>query len=143
MKIGELAKLAGCLPVTARFYEKKGLLPSPPRSAANYREYDEKDAERLRFIRHCREHGMSLEEISTLIDLAAAPADSCRRTHALLRAHIENIERRLEDLKILKASLERLLDSCRGGSDGCAALKNLRAREECEYCALRDKERSG
>ena len=57
VKIGELARMAGCQTVTIRYYEKEGLLPAPERSGGNYRLYDETQAERLR----CRE-AASIEE---------------------------------------------------------------------------------
>ena len=52
VKIGELARMAGCQVVTIRYYEKEGLLPAPERSAGGYRDYDEGQAERLRVIPH-------------------------------------------------------------------------------------------
>lgn len=39
MKIGELAKKAGCRVETVRYYEREGLLPAPARSEGNYRLY--------------------------------------------------------------------------------------------------------
>lgn len=60
VKIGELAKMTGCQVVTIRYYEKEGLLKRPERTERNYRLYGEEDMARLRFIRHCRQHGMSL-----------------------------------------------------------------------------------
>jgi len=41
LKIGEVAKRAGCTVKTVRFYEARGLLPPPARSAAGYRLYGE------------------------------------------------------------------------------------------------------
>lgn len=67
VKIGELAKMTGCQVVTIRYYEKEGLLKRPERTERNYRLYGDEDIARLRFIRHCRRHGMSLDEIRTLL----------------------------------------------------------------------------
>jgi len=39
MRIGELAKAAGVHVQTIRFYERRGLLPSPSRSSGGYRDY--------------------------------------------------------------------------------------------------------
>ena len=138
MKIGRLAKLADCQPVTVRFYEKKGLLPNPARSTSNYREYGEKDAERLKFIRHCRRHGLKLSDIEVLLDLLEEPKNACEAVHKTLRGHIDNIAARIEDLKELKASLENLLESCHDrGASSCGALRNLLKMDECSYCAHR------
>ena len=46
MKIGELAKLAGCPVETIRYYERQGLLPAPARSGGNYRLYTLEHQER-------------------------------------------------------------------------------------------------
>ncbi|MDR1394807.1 MAG: MerR family transcriptional regulator, partial [Deltaproteobacteria bacterium] len=57
IRIGELAALVGVQVVTIRYYEKEGLLEKPKRSPNGYRTYRRSDVERMRFIRHCREHG--------------------------------------------------------------------------------------
>lgn len=138
MKIGRLAELANCKVVTVRFYEKKGLLPRPVRSASNYREYDEKDAERLKFIRHCRGHGLNLSEIEVLLRLLESPTNACEPAHRTIRGHIESVERQINDLKELKKSLENLLNSCRDdGHPGCGALRNLLKMDDCAYCSRR------
>ena len=50
LKIGAVAKAAGVSIDTVRFYEGRGLLPSPQRSASGYRLYDQSTIERLNFI---------------------------------------------------------------------------------------------
>ena len=54
---------------TLRFYEREGLLPSPVRTASGYRSYEERDLERVRFIRVCQGLGFTLREIEQLIQL--------------------------------------------------------------------------
>ena len=72
LTIGALARDSGVNLETIRFYERSGLLPEPRRSPSGYRHYQEMDVRRLRFIRRGRELGFSLEEIRSLLDLAAA-----------------------------------------------------------------------
>ena len=79
MRIGEVAKISRCPAVTIRYYEKIGLLPNAKRTAANYRIYDQNDLERLRFIRHCRNHGMSLADIEKNIKAQIASLDALLR----------------------------------------------------------------
>ena len=69
MRIGQLAAKAAVNIQTIRFYERKGLLQSPPRSAAGYRCYSESDMETLCFIRRSQELGFTLHEISQLLPL--------------------------------------------------------------------------
>ena len=67
LKIGELARMAGCQVVTIRYYEREGLLPEPARSDGNYRLYTSQHLEQLHFIRHCRSVEMTLEDIRLLL----------------------------------------------------------------------------
>ncbi len=61
--IGEVALAAGVGVETVRFYERKGLIPDPPRRPSGYRAYPEAIVGRIVFIRHAKELGFSLEEI--------------------------------------------------------------------------------
>ena len=61
--IGIVAEQTGCNIETIRYYERQGLLPSPPRTAGGHRSYGENHTKRLTFIRRCRQLGFSMEEI--------------------------------------------------------------------------------
>ncbi|MDR1546397.1 MAG: Cd(II)/Pb(II)-responsive transcriptional regulator [Deltaproteobacteria bacterium] len=131
-KIGELAKLSGCKPVTIRFYEKEGLLAKPARSDGGYRLYGPEDLERLQFIRHCRDHGLSLEEVKTLLALRETPAVSCSPVGELIGRLVARLESQLKSLRKLKKELEKLRDSCSGGCVGeCVIIKSLSERDGC------------
>src|SRR3989442_10720788 len=67
LTIGRLAKQAGVNVETVRFYERRGLLPKPPRSASGYRLFPAETARRLKFIRRAQELGFSLTEIRELL----------------------------------------------------------------------------
>jgi MerR family copper efflux transcriptional regulator len=69
MRIGELAKTAGLNVQTLRFYEREGLIPKPARTRAGYREYTERDAQRVAFIRSCQEIGFTLKDVKDVFDL--------------------------------------------------------------------------
>ncbi|WP_303926876.1 Cd(II)/Pb(II)-responsive transcriptional regulator [Desulfovibrio piger] len=138
VKIGELAKMTGCQVVTIRYYEKEGLLKRPERTERNYRLYGEEDMARLRFIRHCRQHGMSLDEIRTLLVYSDHPTGSCEWINALIRKHIEAVEQQIRDLEHLKAHLESLYHTCDGSREGgCGILKSLIDGGNCLYCQAR------
>ena len=124
VKIGELAKMTGCQVVTIRYYEKEGLLKRPERTERNYRLYGDEDIARLRFIRHCRRHGMSLDEIRTLLVYSDHPTGSCDWINRLIRTHIEAVEQQIRDLEHLRAHLESLYHKCDGSREGgCGILK--------------------
>lgn len=67
MRIGELAVASATQIETIRFYEREGLIPTPGRSAGNYRLYDGSHVQRLIFIRRCRGLDMALAEIRALL----------------------------------------------------------------------------
>lgn len=127
MRIGELAKLTGCQSETVRFYEQKGLLPSPVRSDANYRLYDATHAKRLHFIRRCRSLGMSLDEVQTLLDFQDHPDKSCSGVNELVDRHIVEIRRQIDELHTLQAELAELRSRCDTARPAgqCAILKQL------------------
>ncbi len=135
VKIGELAKMTGCEVVTIRYYEKEGLLKKPERTEGNYRLYGDDDIARLHFIRHCRQHSMSLSEIRSLLAFRDNPTCSCDWINALIKKHIEDVEKQIDDLVHLKEHLESLYHKCDGGKkEGCGILKSLIDGENCIYC---------
>lgn len=83
MKIGDLAKLTQTQVETIRYYEREGLLPEPDRTEGNYRIYGAAHADRLAFIRHCRNLDMTLDEIRQLLRLKDDPASDCGDVNTL------------------------------------------------------------
>lgn len=127
IKIGELATRTGCEIVTIRYYEKEGLLPEPARSGGNFRLYGDAHVERLQLIRHCRSLDMTLSEIRTLLDLRDNPTQDCGEVNALLDAHIQRVEVRVEALLHLKQHLLALREKCSGARpvQACGILQGL------------------
>jgi DNA-binding transcriptional MerR regulator len=131
-KIGRLAELAECQPVTIRYYEKEGLLGKPARGDNGYRWYGPDDLERLRFIRHCRDHGITLADVKMLLKLREAPEGDCEPVDALIDEIILKLEEQLKSIRKLKKNLVTLKGRCRGGSIAeCAILKGLSDRGHC------------
>lgn len=127
IKIGELAKQTGSHVVTLRYYEKEGLLTPPDRGGNNYRMYSGEDVERVKFIRHCRKHGMTLAEIRELLAYLDNPKADCVWVSDLFDIHIENVARQIQSLLHLKSTLQDLRHRCSGGGtgDSCEILKSL------------------
>lgn len=127
MKIGELAKEAGCKTETIRFYEKIGLFPEAQRTESNYRIYGKKHLERLIFIRNCRALEMSHDEIRTLISIIEQPAGKTahHNAHTLLESHLHHIDERIAELKALRLQLLKLQSNCQPCDDSCSILQGL------------------
>lgn len=127
MKIGELAKKAGCQVETVRYYEREGLLPAPARTEGNYRLYGNEHLERLVFIRNCRTLDMTLEEIQRLLALRDLPHESCAGINSLVDEHIEHVEARITSLMALRDQLSELRDRCKRPQEAedCGILRQL------------------
>lgn len=143
MKIGELAKAAGCQTVTIRFYERKGLLGKAERSGSNYRIYAAKDLERLSFIRNCRSLGLTLQEVERLVEIHDNPSVDCSDVNAFLDKHLEEVENQMKALQALRDQLKELRSQCTvpGASSGCGVLSVL-ANETAAQTKLEDEHAS-
>ena len=77
LRIGEVAELTGTTPRTIRYYEEIGLLPgSGERVQGQHRSYSRADVDRVREILRLKELlGLSLEQLSTLLEAEAARAE--------------------------------------------------------------------
>lgn len=114
MKIGELGRLTRTRVETIRFYEAEGLIPAPRRSGGNYRIYEETHLGRLSFIRRSRDLGFTLDQVRTLLRLADDRGGPCAEVDAITAANIGEIDRKIADLKALRAELVGRLDCCEG-----------------------------
>lgn len=85
-RIGELAKLAEVTPDTIRYYEKQQMMDHEVRTEGGFRLYTESDLRRLKFIRHARQLGFSLESIRELLSIRIDPEHhTCQNQKALCR----------------------------------------------------------
>jgi MerR family copper efflux transcriptional regulator len=107
--IGELAEAAGVGVDTVRFYERRGLLPAPPRTASGYRQYDDEALDRLRFILRAKELGFTLAEVDGLMPARFATV----RSAAV--AKIAALDAEAAELARVRARLELLVQTCDDG----------------------------
>jgi Cu(I)-responsive transcriptional regulator len=126
LTIGDLAKATNTKVETVRYYEQIGLMPSPKRSASNYRNYETGHVERLGFIRRSRALGFSLDQVRELLSLADNLSRSCAAVDEIAREHLAEIDRKVADLKVLRRELDALLQQCRHGVVAeCGIIKAL------------------
>jgi len=102
MRIGEAAKAVGVSASAIRLWEAKGLLPGTPRTVSGYRQYSGADLGILRFIRQAKALDLTLAEIREVIGLQQAGTVPCDHVHRLLDEHIDEIDRKLADLRQLR-----------------------------------------
>ncbi len=99
---------------TIRYYESIGLLDEPERTASGYRAYAADAVERLRFIRDAQATGLTLAEISSVLELKSAGERSCAHTTALIEAHVDAIDVQISQLRSARTELAALLRRSQG-----------------------------
>jgi Hg(II)-responsive transcriptional regulator len=112
MRTGQVAGQAGVNLQTLRYYERRGLLPEPPRRESGYRVYGAEAVSTVRFIKRAQRLGFSLEEVGSLLELASGGPESCEAAQALARHRIEELDQRITDLQAMRHSLRRLAATC-------------------------------
>lgn len=114
MKISELGDRCGVSTKTIRYYESIGLLDEPDRTASGYRTYAGDAVERLQFIRDAQATGLTLAEISSVLELKSAGERSCAHTTALIEAHVDTIDAQIAQLRSARKELAALLRRAQG-----------------------------
>lgn len=115
--IGEVARRVGIGVETVRFYEREGLVASPPRSASGYRLFPDEAVDRLRFVRRAKELGFTLDEIRSLLDLRVRPGAACDDVREIAVARLADVEARIADLRRIAEVLGRLVTACDADRD--------------------------
>lgn len=110
MRIGELARASGFAPTTIRYYEAIGIVPPPPRTSADYRDYGDDAVERLRFVKDSQAAGLTLAEIGSILDMKDAGQSTCAHTRALLHRHLEEIDGQIRALTSMRKEMQALAD---------------------------------
>jgi MerR family copper efflux transcriptional regulator len=112
--ISQLAKHAQVTVETVRYYERRGLLPEPPRRASGYRQYSQDDLAYLQFIRRAQTLGFSLKEIAELLALRVDPTMSCHDVRERAAHKLADVDAKIRALENMRGALERLIAACSG-----------------------------
>ncbi len=113
--IAGLARAGGVGVETVRYYQRRGLMPTPD-GAGGVRRYGEAEARRLRFIRSAQAAGFTLEQIGDLLALDAGHDHA--RARALAQARIAELDVRIAELEAARNALRRLAKQCGAARDG-------------------------
>lgn len=117
MRIGQLAERLSLNPRTIRFYESIGVLPEAVRTPSGYREYDEADLERLRFIKLAQSLGLSLDDIREILALRDRGEAPCPYVRRVIEEQAAVVEQRIRELQRMKSGLGRLRRTARSLPD--------------------------
>jgi DNA-binding transcriptional MerR regulator len=113
-QIKELSERINLPAKTIRYYEQIGLLPPARRGENRYRLYDENDIERVRFIKSARVLGFSLTEIAQVLAARDRHEPPCGHVMDVLRSHMDEIARRIQELEDLRRDLTALYEIGQG-----------------------------
>lgn len=127
MRTSELADQAGVNPETLRYYERRGLLGVPPRTAGGYRNYPADAVAVLRFIKRAQHLGFTLDDVEELVHLDRGGPEGCEAARTLARARRADLAARIEDLQRMRDCLTELIATCHlpPGDRSCALLTAL------------------
>ncbi|MBI3680684.1 MAG: heavy metal-responsive transcriptional regulator [Acidobacteria bacterium] len=126
-----MAKRAGVNLQTIRYYQQRGLLADPPRSASGYRCFTDDAVRRIRFIKRGQQLGFSLDELRDLLALRVQPGATCAQVRQRAEAKAADVEERIRALRAMQKALKRLAGACtgRGPVSECPILESLDARD--------------
>ena len=112
MRIGEVANHAAVNVQTLRYYERRGLIPRPARSASGYRTYAPTTVDRVRFVKRAQSLGFTLQEIAALLALRVDNQSSCARVEKQAKAVVARIEEQVGQLRTIRRVLGRRVGAC-------------------------------
>jgi DNA-binding transcriptional MerR regulator len=112
LTIGALAAETGCKVQTIRYYEDNDILPPPLRTEGNQRRYSAATVTKLRFIRHARDLGFSLDDIRQFLAISGRRDQPCAQADDIARSHLVEVRRKISMLKGLERELVRMTAEC-------------------------------
>ena len=122
----QLAKMSGVGIEALRFYEKRGLLPEPPRGDNGYRYYPTSNVQRLQFVRRAKELGFTLDEIGVLLSLHEHSGDR-GDVKFLAEEKLKELDKKVADLQRMRTALAGVTNQCsgHGSTNGCPIIASL------------------
>jgi len=106
----QLAQAADVGSQTLRYYERRGLLPEPPRTTGGHRLYGALHLERLKFIQKVQQLGFALEEIQELIAVEEGTAVPAQDT-------VERFLGRIDEKALALSEMREALAELRGRAE--------------------------
>jgi len=116
MRIGAAAEQAGVNVQTLRYYERRGLLPRPPRRTSGYREFPDEAVRVVRFVKRAQDLGFTLDEIEELLKLRNDRRRDRGRIRTVAGKRVREIEGKIAELQAMKQALSHLIHCCEEGA---------------------------
>jgi DNA-binding transcriptional MerR regulator len=115
MKIGQVAAEADVRVDTVRFYERRGVLPTPPRQPSGYRDYTTSTVERIRTARALQNLGFTLDEVIDALRAHDSGAATCGSELWRLEAVVDRIDAKITELRATRRAITATMKECQAG----------------------------
>lgn len=112
LHIGKVAKATGLSVDAIRFYQRIGLMRSPPRTDGGYRIFADSDIEELQFIAKAQQLGFSLSEVKDLVSLHRRATRACPEVRDLIDRKLREVQKKIDHLQSFEAQLLEALRKC-------------------------------
>lgn len=117
MRVNQVADKLKITPDTVRFYTRKGYLKPIKESESGYKNFNDKDVQRLRFIISARQLGFTVEEIGKFIFEAEKGKSPCPLVRNLIKEHLTETEHRFQEMLTLRARMKSAIKNWEGQPD--------------------------
>ncbi|WP_019412485.1 MerR family transcriptional regulator [Paenisporosarcina sp. TG20] len=133
LTISQLAKACEVNIETIRYYERRGLIPEPPRNKSGYRNFPESTVKDIQFIKRTQDLGFTLKEIKNLLNASNDEDFRSEQVHDFATSKIKEIEEKIQNMYRMNALLEDLAQKCPGPGilkNDCPIIKNFEGVKE-------------
>ncbi|MGX7201758.1 MerR family transcriptional regulator [Enterococcus plantarum] len=107
MNSKEISKQTNTPINTIRYFERIGLIPQVKRNRDGLREFNEADADWIRFIKQMREVDLSIEGLIEYVTLSKQPEGSAQARKELLTEQRNELQAQINLLEAAKDELQR------------------------------------
>jgi DNA-binding transcriptional MerR regulator len=107
--VTQLAREVGVSADTVRFYEREGLLPTPRRTAAGYRQYDAAMVDRMTFIQGATRLGLTLSDVRDLLAVRDTGVCPCEPAEQHLTKRLAELDAELVRMMRLRDQMAEML----------------------------------
>jgi MerR family copper efflux transcriptional regulator len=109
LTIGKVAQRVGIRPSAIRYYERQGIVQTTVRKANGYRTYSDSAVKLLLFLKRAQSLGITLKEITPVLNLVSNGQKHCNHLKQLARRHLKDVDQKIHELQLLREELHSLL----------------------------------
>ena len=131
MNIGQLADESGISAKMIRYYESIQLIEIPKRSVAGYRIYNQQDLAILKFIKHAKDLGFSIDHIRNLLKLWNNETRQSSEVKLIANEHIQHLKNQMRLTQMMIDQLESAVEQCQDNEHAeCSILNTIQNGHE-------------